>query len=223
VLTVATWRWGDKYDSSYVDKVARGFKRYYREPHRFVCLSDDPRAQWNGVETLPISDPKLLQFQGCFARLRMFDPAWQAKNGITERLVCIDLDVVITGPLDPLFDRTESFVILQGANAVNPCPYNGSLWMLRAGAHGNVWADFSMNEARKIPFFQFPDDQGWMWQKIPNAAGWRVGNESGVYAFRKPGWQPNDRLPSNARVVCFPGSRDPKRYAHLPWIIQHWR
>jgi hypothetical protein len=67
---------------------------------------------------------------GCFARSALFDPEWQARHGIEpgDRFVCLDLDLIVTGPLDGLFDRPEPFAILQGVNASNPCPYNGSVW-----------------------------------------------------------------------------------------------
>jgi hypothetical protein len=136
--------------------------------------------------------------------------------------VCIDLDTVITGPLDGLFDRPENFIILQGANASNPCPFNGSLMMLRAGARPDVWRDFSLKAAGSVPFFEFPDDQGWLWHKIPDAAGWKAGSESGVYAFQKPGWPKDDRLPADAKIVAFPGWRDPSKFANEPWVRQHW-
>jgi hypothetical protein len=50
----------------------------------------------------------------------------------------------VTGPLDPLFDRKDDFTILQGINTTNPCPYNGSIWMLKAGARPEVWSEFSL-------------------------------------------------------------------------------
>jgi len=45
----------------------------------------------------------------------------------------------------------------------------------------------------------------------------------GVYAFKKRNWPKGDALPSNARVVAFPGFRDPSQFGHLDWVAQHWR
>ncbi len=173
------------------------------------------------------SDLPLTKIKGCFARLRMFDPLYQENIEIVahskiDRIVCMDLDTVITGPLDPLFDRDETFLILQGANAANPCPFNGSLMMLRAGHHSEVWSDFSLEKARAVPFYEFPDDQGWIHHMLPNAAGWKVGAESGVYAFQKPGWPKGDDLPADARMVVFPGWRSPEKFKHLKWIKENW-
>jgi hypothetical protein len=155
----------------------------------------------------------------------LFDPEIQSDIGACsgDRIVCIDLDVVITGSLDALFYRPEPFMILRGANSVNPCPYNGSVWMFRAGYRPDVWKDFSLEAARKIPYFEFPDDQGWLAYKLPNAIGWQVGSPSGIYAFQKPGWPQSNVLPDDVRMVVFPGWRDPKQFKHLNWIKKHWR
>ncbi len=220
MLTVVTWHWGDKFGQKYVDRLRSGVARNLAQEHRFLVIK--PQAE----------DQYLTKIAGCFARLRMFDPAWQAANDITDRVVCIDLDTVITGPLDPLFDRPEPFVIMQGGNASNPCPFNGAMMMLRAGAHPEVWTDFSLKAAKKVPFDSFPDDQGWIWHKIPDAAGWTTGEETGVYVFRKPGWPgwsrladitPGDTPPEGARLVTFSGWRSPEKFKDLAWVKENWR
>jgi hypothetical protein len=212
VLNVCIWLWGTKYSEAYVDRLVAGIGRHLHQPHRIIYCRPEGGP-----------DAYLLTHKGCFVRLRMFDPAWQAEQGISEgeRLICIDLDTVITGPLDELFLRPEPFVILQGANAANPCPYNGSVWMLAAGYRPDVWSDFSIEAAAKTPFYESPDDQGWFWHKIPDAAGWQVGT-SGIYAFRKPAWPSDDALPSNARIVAFPGARDPWMFTYLDWVRANW-
>ncbi len=145
MLTICTWFWGDKYSLDDVAKLAAGVRRHLKQPYRFACihdkgfpaLSDDVHCSW------PIPDEHLIKVDGCFARLRMFDPIWQKAYPMhpmygepaSDRIVCIDLDAVITGQLDDIFNRHEHFVILQGANSSNPCPYNGSIFMLHTGAH----------------------------------------------------------------------------------------
>lgn len=213
-LIISTWLWGRKYGPEYVARLRAGVARHLRQPYRWEVFAPEP-------EDMPLTERP-----GCLARLRMFDPAWQAKHGIErgDRLVCMDLDAIITGSLDELFDRPEPFVILRGANSSNPCPLNGSLQMLRGGECAYVWTKFTPKEAAKATIFAFFDDQAWLAHVMPDAAGWKAGNKSGVLAFRKPGW-PNhtDDLPVNARYVAFPGWRDPSKFTHLPWVQEHWR
>lgn len=227
MLHVVVWWWGNKYPAFYVERLRNGLRKHLQQPYRLLCMVDRllERPVISGLGYRQILDDDLISQKGCFARLRMFDPQWQSSREIApdDRVVCIDLDCVITGPLDPLFLRPEPFMILKGANAVNPCPYNGSLWQLRAGYRPDVWSDFSLEAASKIPFHEFPDDQAWFAHKLPGEVGWKAGPESGVYAFKKPGWPKGDDLPKDARVVFFPGSRDPSQFTHLPWVKEHWQ
>ena len=215
MLHVCCWHWGQKYGVEYIDRLRAGVGRNLKQPYRWSVFRPER------------GDDHLVLAKGCFARLRMFDPDWQMRQGIGsgERLVCLDLDSVVTGSLDPLFDRPEPFLILQGANASNPCPYNGSIMMLRGGYRPDVWSDFSLEAAAAtMPYYGFPDDQGWLAHKIPDAAGWAVGAESGIYAFQKPGWPSRGTaLPADARLVVFPGYRDPSLFTKLPWVQQHWK
>ncbi len=212
-LRICTWHWGTKYDESYVRRWTDGVHRNVKQPHELMIFQPDAETRY------------LTDLKGCFCRLKMFSTEWQSSNKVEDgdRLVCTDLDVVFTGELDALFDRPENFVILEGANQVNPCPYNGSLMMLRGGSNHAVWSDFSLNAARRVPFFEFPDDQGWLWHKLPAAATWKVGKETGIYSFQKRGWPGNDILPDGARIVVFPGWRDPSKFTKLPWIRENWR
>lgn len=218
-LTVITWFWGQKYSPDYVKRLQAGVARHLKQPHRFLCVTDQ---DIDGVETTPIKDPGLTKHKGCIVRLRLFDEVWQRDIGATGRIVCLDLDAVVTGPLDPLFDRDDPFIILQGVNsASHPCPYNGSIFMLRAGYRPDVWDDFTLAKLDKIPRLEFADDQGWMRHMIPDAAAYT--DADGVWAFHKGPWRTGDNLPQGARVVAFPGRRDPAQFVHLKWVRDNWR
>jgi len=211
-LTVCTFRWGEKYGPEYVERLAAGVARNLKREHDFCVFAPEPE------------DEHLTTIPGCFARLRLWDPEWQARNGFKrgDRIVCLDLDLIVTGPLDPLFDRDDEFLILQGANAANPCPYNGSVFSLIAGTNHHVWTDFSLEAARELPAYEFADDQLWLAHKLPGAKGWKVGPESGIYAYQKPSWPQGEALPRDARIVAFPGWRDPQGVKHLDWVRRHW-
>jgi hypothetical protein len=207
-LTVGCFYWGTKYPTNYMARLKAGVERHLKQPHEFRMFFPEPE------------DLHLTEVAGCFARLRVFDPKWQEIHKITGRLVILDLDLIITGSLDGLFDRPEPFTILQGVNAANPCPYNGSVWMLQAGYRPDVWTDFSLEAAERVPYYAFADDQSWLAAKLPNSGAF--GPDQGVYAFQKPGWPKGNALPKNARIVAFPGWRDPVGFQHLDWVKQHW-
>ncbi len=223
MIAFTTWLWGTKYRESHVLKLAAGVARNYDKPYRFVVFADRNLDLPAPLEVKPIANLQLTG-RGCFCRLRMFDPAWQGWNGFNDRIVNLDLDVLPVRSIDSerLFERPETFMILQGVNAANPCPFNCSVMMLKAGAHAEVWRDFSMERAQATPFYEFPDDQGWLWHKLPNAAGWKS-KESGIYAFQKPGWPGGNSLPDNARIVAFFGWRKPEAFAGLDWVAANWK
>lgn len=232
MLHVFAYLWGSKYTMEDCRKLYSGLYRNMDEgSFRFRVVTDqilkpDTWDDWAApdIERLPIPEPDrwMTDMKGCFARLRMFDPEWQARAGLKhgDKAAWIDLDSVVTRYMQPVLDRGEPLVIVQGVNASNPCPYNGSLVMVRAGCHPDVWRDFGAAKIAKIPTFEFPDDQGWLAQKVPGAAAW--GPKDGVYAFQKPGWPKGDALPVDARFVCFPGWRSPDKFTHLPWVKEHW-
>lgn len=226
-LVVCAWLWGEKYGLDHVRKLRAGLLRQLKAPHRFHVVTDRAalfRDEAFTTVCIPEADRHLLSVKGCFARLRAFDPGWLESFGVFagDRLVSMDLDSIVTGPLDPLFSRPDNFLILTGANAANPCPYNGSLWMVRAGYRPDVWSDFSLDAAAMVPHYEFPDDQAWFAHKLPGVTGWKVGTSSGVYAFQKPGWPKGEGLPADARLVVFPGWRDPSKFTHLPWVKANW-
>lgn len=208
---VGCFVWGTKYPQAYVDRLELGLRRHTTFPFRFRVFHPAPE------------DMHLTEVKGCFARLRVFDPEWQARNGIDpgDRLVIVDLDVVVTGDLEPLLTKPEPFGILCGVNSANPGKFNGSFWWTTGGYRPDVWTDFSLEAAAKVPFYEFPDDQAWLEAKLADVAG-EVGPGDGLYALHKPGWPRGDALPRNARLVAFPGWRDPAGYVTLDWVKRHW-
>lgn len=212
-LIISTWSWGSKYPQHYIDRLQAGVARHLKQPYEFRVFSPE------------LEDQPLTEIPGCLCRLRAFDPEWQARQGINrgDRLVTLDLDLIVTGPLDPLFDVRHPFCILGDVNTANPNPYNGSVQMLRAGYRPEVWGDFSLEAVKASKRYDFYDDQGWLWHKLPHEATWKAGARSGIYGFHKKGWPGGDGLPKDARIVAFPGWRDPKDFEHLSWVKAHWR
>jgi len=222
MLFVCTWLWGDKWSLIYAERLFAGLRRNLREQFASVLITDRRRESSADIDIE--WDNGLFGLPGCLARIAMFDSGLQDEigAGYGDRVVNIDVDAVITGPLDPLFDRYNEFTIMQGYNQTNPCPFNGSLWMFRAGERHDVWEDFSLDafERYKVPIHSIPDDQGWLHHKFPKADAYTTAD--GVYAFKKIGWKKGRRkLPLDARLVVFPG-RDPAKYLECDWIRQHW-
>lgn len=226
MLHIVTWLWGTKWPAEYAQKLFSSITRNLEQPHQLVLMSDV--MERNGADAVHLineADNQYLDKLGCLVRMRMFDKGWQERIGAHpgDRIVNIDIDCVITGSIDHLFAGDDEFRIMQGYNSTNPCPFNGSLWMFRAGERHDVWEDFSLEAHKKfnVPIHAIADDQGWLHHKFPNAKSYTP--KDGVYCFHKKTWPPGStELPKGACLVAFPG-RSPESFQHFGWIKENWK
>jgi hypothetical protein len=236
-LSVVTWKWHTPgYRSVFgpgtVNTLRRMVARHYPDPHRFICVTDDATGLDPEIEVVPawndyasVPSPQGARNPSCYRRLRAFDPEIGSVFG--PRFVSIDLDVVITADLRPLWQRPEDFVIWGDTNPRTF--YNGSMLLMNAGARPKVWTDF---DARRSPVLSraaghFGSDQGWISYCLgPGETKWS--RSDGVISFRND-VQPrgyNVALPRGARVVVFHGSMDPWSpiaQRNYGWIREHYQ
>jgi hypothetical protein len=236
VLTVVTFKWKappgyrSTFTGKQVDTLRRMVKRNFPHPHRFVCITDDASSitepdveifeLWPDLGN--IANPSGRKNPSCYRRLRVF--AKNAGEWLGERFVVLDLDVVITGDLSPLWLRSDPFIIWKSQTAGNF--YNGSMFMLDAGARPRVWEDFDPVISPRLTkqAHLYGSDQAW----IAYALGGREstwGPEDGVYSMRNNVAPGGGKLPENARIVFFHGRGDPWEPAQqkLPWVAKNYR
>jgi hypothetical protein len=206
-LAICLWKWGDRYTADQVNLMVRMIRKNLAQPHRLICFTDDP----TGIEceTMPVWEtPKEIpRHLNCLRRVKLFD------MDLADRMVSMDIDGVVTGPLDPLVDRDEPFVIWNYPIKV-PIPYCGSMFMVRRDALRHVWRDLFTEKFDRVTPAQWKhgSDQVWLCQRLPDAPTWGVAD--GMYSFRN---HCQSRLPSNARVVWFHGKPKPWE-ARAPWL-----
>lgn len=232
-LTFVTWRWKPPvgYRSTFAPETVYALqemlRRHYPKPHRFVCVTDEPNAL-PGIETIPlwpdlcdVPSPIGHSYPSCYRRLKVFAPDAGAVFG--ERLVSLDLDTVIVGNVERLFDRPED-VVLWGESDFRSQRYCGSLWMLRTGTRPQVWATFDPKTSPRLAMRAGcrGSDQGWLSYIIPNEATW--GKQDGVYSYRKDLATRGNRLPPNAVLTAWHGKVDPWSYKaqQIAWVREHY-
>lgn len=236
VISIICFKWAprpgyrSKFEAVHVHTLRNMVRRHYPDPHRFICITDDPTGLDADVEVIPLWDdyadlpnPSFPDGPSCYRRLKMFSP--DIGKLVGERFVCIDLDVVIVDDLRPLFNRTEDFVGFR--NPVPQWPLNGSMFMMTAGARPDVWNSFDPLISPKLTHeaSMRGSDQGWMSYVL----GWEEamwGPEDGVISFQREVVRKAGRLPIGARVVFFWGKFDPwsrQARAVSPWIKDHYR
>lgn len=234
MLTVVTWKWPAPtgYRSHYGPETVLTLRdmvqRHYPHPHRFVCVTDDPVPD---VECVPawndfarVASPHGPKHPSCYRRLRLFHPDIASTLG--ERLVSLDLDVVLTADVTPLWDRPEPIVLWGDTNPLPGSHYNGSMVLLSAGARPHVWTRFDPAKSPRISMQAkcFGSDQGWI-SYVLGAGEAKWTRADGVYSFRNH-LQGRTALPANARLVAFHGRFDPWQrqvQQQHPWVAEHYR
>lgn len=244
-MIFTTWKWGAKYDAEYVYRLSRMLRRYQqgRGP-TLVCFTDDPAIlsgpYRDGVLPLDIGrlGPKtagLLRYSdGCYARLWLFSTeavdVMDSWFGVS-RVINLDLDCVVVDDLEPLITRPVPLSITHGIHYLDT-KYNGSMIVHDLGTRPQVWDEFDIERAERVAWrpsgpsqvYQ-GTDQSWLWHILGPDVD-RLTPADGVYGYTKPGWPRDGALPDNARIVFFPGSRDPGQpatQAASPWIKEFWR
>jgi hypothetical protein len=114
------------------------FARRLQVPHRFVCVTDDAREL--DTRVTPVRLPDLLRDSPrCIRRLRQYDGDW-AEESLGARFLSVDLDMVLTDDVTPLFDRPEPIVCWKVGYAR---VYTGALVLMDSGALHGLWRLFS--------------------------------------------------------------------------------
>jgi hypothetical protein len=225
VLTVLTWFWRQpegktQYHAWMVNVWADMVRRNLSLPHRIACVTDTPEGLDPRIEIIgPPRDFERVRIPTwkehrpqCLRRLAMFAP--DAAERFGERFVCMDLDCVVTGPLDPLFDVPDDFRIFRGTSPARP--YNGSLMLLTAGARPEVYTEFTPEAAAVAGRRFIGSDQAWIMHRLGRGeATW--GPEHGV------GWHRSRGSPVPARILFFPGGPKPWDLPELPAVAEHYR
>lgn len=228
VLTVLSWLWAQpsfstQYTAAHVNIWADMVRRHLSLPHRIACVTDTPK----GIDPRIAIIPPPRDFEEvriptwgkdkpqCLRRLALFRP--DAAEIFGERFVSMDLDCVIAGCLDPLFDVSDDFKIYEGSPHPKR-PYAGAMVLMTAGARPQVYKRFTPERAAEAGRRFLGSDQAWINAMLgPGEATW--GREDGVY------WWPL-RLDERCRIM-FPHGR-PKPWDVVAndssrWVVEHYR
>lgn len=231
MIDVVCWLWAPhkesaaQYSTEYVNTLQRMVARHYPHPHRFSCITDRSTGFNSDVRVIPLwNDFNHLEAPWgpgapcCYNRLKAFAPAMREIIG--PRFVSIDIDAAIVGDLTPIFQRQEDFVIWE--RPARRTRYNGSLWMMNAGARESLWNSFAqrpeycIKNALSAGFLG--SDQAIMNHLLPNEATWSA--LDGVVSYRLH-VKPSKELPPNTRIVFFEGAYDPNDFLiqqQNPWL-----
>lgn len=216
------------FNFKHVNTLLAMIRRHYPHPFRLHCVTDEPvcldpeivaHELWDDHAGIP--SPSGFGNPSCYRRLKMFAPEAREKFG--ERILMLDLDVVLTGDMSPVWNRPEDFVIWGETSPRTP--YNGSMMLMTAGSRRHVWENFDPVKSPRLTKMAgfFGSDQAWIGACLPGERMWTTGD--GVYSFRNHILQRQGKLPEDARIVIFHGQTDPwsPLAQSFPWVRDNWR
>lgn len=199
--TIVCVKAGTKYGPVYVNRLAAMARRHTTRPLRVVCFTDDARGLDADIDAQPLPVDGLT---GWWNKVALFG---ETLPGVTGRVLYLDLDVVITGSLDPLLDHPGAFVIMDNGYVPG---FNSSVMLFDVGAQAHVWSNFAVADTNRIA-----GDQDWMALMIPDAELWP---EDWCVTYRlRAAEGPSE----NTKVVVFSGRPNPDEYP-APWIRDYW-
>jgi hypothetical protein len=249
LITVCLWHWGQRYGPQHLVKMRSMLSRHLSLPHRIVCITDRPQDAPAGMQTFDVAQTVKAPDFNCIRRMWLY--AGPQKKGrpwpgdLGDRLLQLDLDVVLTASIDPLIDRPEDFVIWKSESTRQPhrphgWAYNATVMLLTPGARADVWERYHANPKQCA---KEADADGWdvkcnsdqaiatyLLRSQP-VATWTIAD--GIYSYRGINGPFGEKghlgLPKDCRLVSFHG-RGGKRHPGAAdlleksaWIQEHWQ
>lgn len=227
MLTIITWYWQQpdgraKYTAFDVNFWAAKVRQNLTIPHRIACVTRHTEGIDRSIDIItPPTDFEHVRIPTwgehlpqCLRRLAMFRP--DAERIFGKRFVCMDLDSLPCGPLDPLFEEDVDFRICRGTSSERP--YNGSMIQMEAGSRPQVYNHFTPEGAAEAGRKFVGSDQAW----ISHILGWGERTwsaEHGVHFWPKA-LQSDEQ---DRRVVFFAGRVKPRQAAERnEWVRSHY-
>ena len=168
-LNLLTVKFGDKYVSSWVNKL------YESTPKNknFYCYTDNPEGLHPDIKIIPIDDT----VEGVFHKLAMFQKDF---GGIKGKIMYLDLDVVIQKDITPLYNNHNTFTIVQAYwkplkelnKGRQPLPYhiktdmnvNSSVMIWNQNENIHIWESF-MKDPERYMHIYLGIDRFLFWEK----------------------------------------------------------
>lgn len=140
MLTVACVLQGSAYGVEYVERLHDMVRRNLPQGFggRFVCLTDrsSELAHLAGVECRALTQ----DLYGWWAKMELFRPGQWEKG---ERIWYFDLDTVITGPLDKLFEYPGAFGLLEDVYRKSGFQSSVMSWIGGSELQHSIWEEWN--------------------------------------------------------------------------------
>tara|TARA_B100000242_G_scaffold291000_1_gene263447 strand:+ start:5577 stop:6326 length:750 start_codon:yes stop_codon:yes gene_type:complete len=242
---IVTMKWGDRYPSSFVNRLYNSVSRNLGDEFRFFCFTDNEVGLNPAIEPYPLPsiempNDKLLTG---WRKLSLFGDDMPMEG----ECLFLDLDIVITGNIDPFFTFNLGKIPIihnwvhwrKSIFGRRPEIGNSSVFRWEANKHTHVMKQYLLEKDWALDKFSPP--QSYLTHCIRDQMVYWP--ESWVKSFKRhcrPVFPLNlicpPKLPTGTRIVAFHGKPDPdealvgfkgKRIHHHTlasnWIRNHWQ
>ena len=205
--------WNDRnLGARYVNALHRGVQRNLSIPHRFICFSDNGLKVDKGVEVQNFDSPS---WKGCFPKLYAFHP----ENGLSDRVVVMDLDLVVCGSLDDMFSYDGDFMTRMAFRNRLTGKSGGDLVFFRHGTYTNLW--HLLHEK----FIILEQEERGRERNVYRKYVGKMDFVQPLYPNQVLSYRRHVRLGQwhdNCRIVSFHGKPRPHELKTEPLVKEHW-
>lgn len=171
---------------------------------KFTVFTDDPE-NYPGIHKRPLPHPGL---GGWWNKLALFKKDLFPEE---DTIIFMDLDTVITGPLDDIVKYKGNFAILRDAYRPNGLQSSVMIWK---GDHSHIWDSYEIAEFPNI----HGGDQIWIEQTVHK---YDILQEIFPQSFVSYKVSARKEIPSGAKVVFFHGL--PRPHEAQGWVPKFWK
>lgn len=240
--TIICMKWGTRYGPEFVNRLYAAIQRYTERPTRLVCFTDDSSGINPDVQThdIPPLDLPEIHANKPWRKITMWKKDLADLSG---DVLFLDLDLVVTGNLDVLFDyKPGHYCVAENWTQMGQGIGNTSCYRFPVGEHSYLYDTLQADSQAMIDKYRI--SQVYISREISDIHFWP---ELWCASFKHtliPKWPLNffkmPELPEDTRIVAFTGKPDQdeairgewpapwykKTYKYVkptPWILEHWQ
>ena len=238
-VNIICMKWGQKYGAEYANRLYRMVDRNITRPFRFICFTDDASGLLEGIEAQPL--PSLELPPGTPERgWNKLSTLAEGFGGLEGEALFLDLDVVIVGNIDELFDHPGEFLIIRDKKFKKRLIGNSSVYRFKIGRYDQSLRKFQQNFDQVKNSFR--NEQAYLSDEVHQRGElgfwppeWCVSFKYDCVAPWPMGYFKTPQAPAGSKILIFHGHPLPdeaidgvthKWYRPIrpcPWLKDYWK
>lgn len=220
--TIICMKWGDRYSSTFVNRLFKSINKYTNKKTQLICFTDKIKGIDKNIICHPL--PKIdLPEQISFTPWRKLS-VWQYPLlDLEGDILFLDLDLVITGDLDRFFDYNPGkYCVIENWTQKSEDIGNTSCFRFPIEKFNKIFKDFQNNPT--LIWKKYHIEQIYISKTIKEQFFWP---EDWCLSFKHnllPKWPfriwKAAELPRNTSIVAFTGKPDPDDVIEGKWPVK---